>query len=72
MLAQDQGRLKCYWLNRRSTARCWRLYAKDPFEQKYHVLINRKENVGIENEKNPKSFIDYSQAIDGVYEDLED
>ena len=47
------------------------LYVKVPFESKYHLLINGREKVGIENLKNPKAFIDYSQKID-VYENLED
>ena len=47
-------------------------YVKDPFESKYQLLINRREKVGIENLKNPKAFIDYSQTIDDVYENLED
>ena len=48
------------------------LYIKDPFESKYHLLINGREKAGIENLKNPKAFIDYSQTIDDVYEKLED
>ena len=47
-------------------------YIKDPFKSKYQFLINRREKVGIENLKNPKSFIDYSQTIDDVYKNLED
>ena len=43
------------------------LYVKDPFESIYHLLINGREKVGIENLKSPKVFIDYSQ-IDDVYE----
>ena len=42
------------------------LYVKDPFESKYQLLINGREKVGIENLKNPKAFIDYSQTIDDV------
>ena len=38
---------------------------------KYQFLINGRENIGIENLKNPKAFIDYSQTVD-VYENLED
>ena len=34
--------------------------------------INGREKIGIENLKNPKAFIDYSQTIDDVYENLED
>ena len=48
------------------------LYVKDPFESKYQLLINGREKVGIKKLKNPKVFIDYSQTIDDVYEDLED
>ena len=36
------------------------------------MLINGRENVGIKKLKNPKVFIDYSQTIDDVYENLED
>ena len=36
------------------------------------MLINGREKVGIENFKNLKAFIDYSQIIDDVYENLED
>ena len=48
------------------------LYVKNPFESKYQLLINERERVGIENLKNAKAFIDYSQTIDDVYETLED
>ena len=48
------------------------LQVKDPFESKYQLLINGREKVGIENFKNLKAFIDYSQIIDDVYENLED
>ena len=36
------------------------------------MLINKREKVGIKKLKNPKAFIDYSQAFDDVYENLED
>ena len=35
----------------------------------YQLLINESEKVGIKKLKNPKSFIDYLQTIDDVYED---
>ena len=47
-------------------------YVKDPFKSKYQLLINGREKVGIENLKSPKAFIDYSQTIDDVNENLED
>ena len=45
------------------------IYVKDSFESKYQLLINGR---GIENLKNPKVLIDYSQTIDDVYEVSED
>ena len=48
------------------------LYVKDPLEWKYQLLINGREKVGIKTLKSPKAFIDYSQAIDDVYKNLED
>ena len=48
------------------------LYIKDAFEWKYILLINIRElTVGIKESTNPKSFIDYSQANDEVYKNLE-
>ena len=48
------------------------LYIKNPFESKRQILINGREKVRIIKLKNPKVFIDYSQIIDDVYENLED
>ena len=48
------------------------MYVKDPFKSKYQLLVNRREKLGIKNLKNPKAFINYSQKIDDVYENLED
>ena len=36
------------------------------------MLIQRREKVGIENLKNSKALVDYSQTIDDVYENLGD
>ena len=49
-----------------------KLICQSPFESKYQLLINGREEVGIENLKNPKAFIDYSQTIDDVYDNLEE
>ena len=48
------------------------LYVKNIFESKNKLLISRREKVRIKKIKNPKAFINYSQAIDDVYENLED
>ena len=47
------------------------MYIKDPFESKYQLVINGREEVGIKELKNPKVFLDYSQTSDDVYEHLE-
>ena len=47
------------------------LCVKDSFESKYQLLINQREKVGIKKLKNPKAFIDHTQTIDDVYENLE-
>ena len=39
------------------------LYFDDLFESKYQLLNNGREKVGIENLKNLKAFIDYSQTM---------
>ena len=36
------------------------------------MLINGREKIGIKTIKNPKEFIDYSQTIGDVHENLED
>ena len=48
------------------------LNVKDPFKSKYKLLINEREKIGIKELKNPKEFIDYSQTIDSVYENIGD
>ena len=48
------------------------LYVKDLFESKYQLFINGREIVGTEHLKNPKAFIDYSQTIHDLYENLKD
>ena len=47
------------------------LSVKDPFESKYQLLINKRQNAWIEKLKNPKAFTDYWQTIDDAYEHLE-
>ena len=47
------------------------LYIKNPLKLKSLLLINGRENVGIENLTNRKAFINHSQTIEDVYESLE-
>ena len=48
------------------------LYVQDPFESKYKLPLNGTGKVGIKTLKNSTAFFYYSQAIDDVYENLED
>ena len=48
------------------------LYVKDPFKSKYQFLISKREKVEIKELKNQGAFIDYSQTIGDIYENLED
>ena len=47
-------------------------YAKYPFKSNYKLLINRRKKVGVNKAKKPKTFIDYSETADDIYENLED
>ena len=46
------------------------LYAKDTHEPKYEYLINKREQVGIKNLNDPKAFIEYSDDMDDVLDDI--
>ena len=48
------------------------LYAKDPYEQKYQYLINKRENVGLNHFNDPKACIEYSNDMQDVYKNIED
>ena len=48
------------------------LYAKDPYEAKYQYLINKREKVGLEHFKDPKAFMEYSNDMQDVYENIGD
>ena len=48
------------------------LYAKDPCESKYQYLINKRESVGINHFNDSKAFIDYSNNMHDVYENIHD
>ena len=47
------------------------LYAKDPYEDKYQYLINKRESVGLKNFNYPKVFIEYSNDIHDVYKNID-
>ena len=47
-------------------------YVKDPYEAKYHNLINKREKVGLDHFDDPKAFIEYSNDMQDAYKDIED
>ena len=46
------------------------LYAKDTDEEKYQYLINKSEQAGIKNLNDPHAFIEYSNDMNDVLEDI--
>ena len=48
------------------------LCAKDLSEPKYEYLINKREQAGIKNLNDPKAFIEYSDDMNDVYENISD
>ena len=48
------------------------LYAKDLNEPKYQFLIRKLEDAGIKNLNDPSAFIEYSNTMDDVYNDIVD
>ena len=47
------------------------LYAKDPYEDKYQYLINKRERVSINHLNDSKAFIEYSNDMHDVYESID-
>ena len=47
------------------------LYAKDLEEPKYQLLIKKRENAGIKNFNDPNAFIEYSNTMDDVYNNID-
>ena len=48
------------------------LYAKDLEEPKYQLLINKREQAGIKNLNDPAAFVEYSNSMDDVLNNIED
>ena len=46
------------------------LYAKDIHERKYEYLINKREQAGIKNLNDPQAFIEYSDDMNDVLDDI--
>ena len=48
------------------------LYAKDLSEPKYQFLIKKREDAGIKNLDHSTAFIEYSNTVDNVYNNIDD
>ena len=48
------------------------MYTKDPYEDKYQYLINKRKGVDINHFNDPKAFIEYSNDMHDVYNNIND
>ena len=48
------------------------LYTTDPYEAKYQLLIQKREDVGIKHFNDSKAFIEYSNNMVDIYKNTED
>ena len=48
------------------------LYAKDPYEAKYQLLIKKREITGLKHFNDAKFFIEYLNDIPDVYKNVEE
>ena len=46
------------------------LYAKDPCEAKYQLLIKKRKNAGLNYFNDSKAFIEYSNDMDDIYKNI--
>ena len=46
--------------------------AEDLSERKYHFLIKKREDAGTKNLHDPNAFIEYSNTMDDVYNNIDD
>ena len=48
------------------------LYAKDPYEADYQLLINKRGSSRLKHFNDPKAFIEYSNDMKHVYKNIEE
>ena len=48
------------------------MYAKDLSEPKYKYLIKKRKDVGVKHVNNLNAFIECSNTMDGVFENIND
>ena len=44
------------------------MYAKDPYGAKYKFLNNKQDSAGLKHFNYSKTFIEYSNDMDGIYQ----
>ena len=47
-------------------------YAKDPYEEKYQLLINKREITGLRYLNESKAFNEYSNDMDDIYKNIKE
>ena len=47
------------------------MYAKDPYDDKYQFLINKRESIGVKHFNDPKAFIEYSNDMNDVHKNID-
>ena len=48
------------------------LYAKDPYEAKFQLIIHRHENAGLKHFNDSKGFIEYSNDMNNIYKNIDE
>ena len=48
------------------------LYAKDPYEAKYQLLIKKQESTGLNNLNDSKAFFEHSNDMGNIYKNIEE
>ena len=48
------------------------MYAKNPNEAKHNLFINKCKGVGLKHYNHSKAFIEYSNDIDDIFENIEE
>ena len=48
------------------------MYAKDPYQDKYQFLTNKRESIGLKYFNGSKAFIQYSNDMQNVYKNIDE
>ena len=48
------------------------MYAKDPYQDKYQFLTNKRESIGLKHFNGSKAFIQYSNDMQNVYKNIDE